>query len=320
MCLPVSFAFADFQLIEDFSLLDLGNISGQDQWYATSGTANVDPDPDFAPNQVMAVSTNSGLVRHPLTVPNGEAHMMFFRLRFAEQQKYSIGLSPMSSPTEFDDYGPEVGMANQSNDFHVWDDEANPNYVELATLNQHTWYNVWVYVDTANDQYQVWVNGDGSYQARTEHLLASGDNDLFDFRASGLSDLANFFIKTGGGGVPGAPAGPVYIDDIYLETNSGALNLRNPLRLHGDLDNDGFVGISDLNLVLTYWNQTVPPADPAADPSGDGFVGIEDLNEVLPWWNWGTPPAGNMNIPEPSILSILFLAGVGIAGRRTRIG
>ena len=54
--------------------------------------------------------------------------------------------------------------------------------------------------------------------------------------------------------------------------------------LIGDLNMDGFVGISDLNLVLGNWNSH-NPADSRADASGDGFVGIEDLNLVLGNWN-----------------------------------
>ncbi|MEZ6193125.1 MAG: hypothetical protein R3C45_17775, partial [Phycisphaerales bacterium] len=53
----------------------------------------------------------------------------------------------------------------------------------------------------------------------------------------------------------------------------------------GDLDSDGFVGISDLNIILGNWNDNVPPGNPAADPSGDGFVGINDLNIILGNWN-----------------------------------
>ena len=30
--------------------------------------------------------------------------------------------------------------------------------------------------------------------------------------------------------------------------------------LPGDLDGDGFVGIADLNIILSAWNQTLPPA------------------------------------------------------------
>jgi Chondroitinase B len=87
--------------------------------------------------------------------------------------------------------------------------------------------------------------------------------------------------------------------------------------LVGDLDGDGFVGISDLNLVLGAWNQSVPPADAAADPSGDGFVGIEDLNTVLGNWNAGTPPPGEAPnaIPEPTILALLAAGGLGVIGR-----
>ncbi len=54
---------------------------------------------------------------------------------------------------------------------------------------------------------------------------------------------------------------------------------------------DGFVGISELNLVLGNWNTNVTPGEwQMGDISGDGFVGIEDLNVVLGNWNSGTPP------------------------------
>jgi len=75
--------------------------------------------------------------------------------------------------------------------------------------------------------------------------------------------------------------------------------------LVGDLDGDGFVGIGDLNLVLSNWNQNVPPANPLADPSGDGFVGIDDLGQVLGNWNAGVPPNDQAAIPEPGTLGIL---------------
>ncbi len=73
--------------------------------------------------------------------------------------------------------------------------------------------------------------------------------------------------------------------DQFLTFNEGDLSA-----IPGDLSGDGFVGLTDLNIVLGNWNQNVPPADPLADPSGDGFVGIDDLNAVLGNWNAGTPP------------------------------
>ena len=75
--------------------------------------------------------------------------------------------------------------------------------------------------------------------------------------------------------------------------------------LDGDLNGDGYVGVDDLNIVLTAWNQSVPPADPSADPSGDGYVGIDDLNIVLVNWNSGTPPV-TTHIPEPATGALLL--------------
>ncbi len=88
--------------------------------------------------------------------------------------------------------------------------------------------------------------------------------------------------------------------------------------VEGDLDVDGFVGITDLNLVLTFWNQLVPPANPWADPTGDGFVGIEDLNVVLGNWNAGVLPPPGAAVPEPSAALLLMLAGLASLQRRGR--
>ena len=84
---------------------------------------------------------------------------------------------------------------------------------------------------------------------------------------------------------------------------------------NGDLDGDGFVGITDLNIVLSNWNQTVTFGDRlSGDPSGDGFVGIEDLNLVLGNWNAGTPPTDISTAPEPAGLFLLAMAA--LAARR----
>jgi len=86
--------------------------------------------------------------------------------------------------------------------------------------------------------------------------------------------------------------------------------------LEGDLNGDGFVGITDLNVVLSHWNQNVSAGDLAlGDPTGDGFVGIADLNLVLGNWNTGTPPSQGTNIPEPGAAGLLALLGLGLIRR-----
>ena len=106
-----------------------------------------------------------------------------------------------------------------------------------------------------------------------------------------------------------AGAGSSMIDDLRIGDTWASVTSVIPPNLSGDLDGDGFVGITDLNIVLSNWNQNVPPANPAADPTGDDFVGIEDLNVVLGNWNAGTPPNSNANIPEPGSLAVL---GAGV--------
>ena len=70
--------------------------------------------------------------------------------------------------------------------------------------------------------------------------------------------------------------------------------------LEGDIDGDGYVGLSDLDLVLGSWNQSVPPADSAVDLSGDGYVGLDDLDIILANWNSGTQPASvSSAVTEP---------------------
>lgn len=90
-------------------------------------------------------------------------------------------------------------------------------------------------------------------------------------------------------------------------------------RIKADVDNDGFVGITDLNAILSNWNKTVRRGDWDAGDiggDGDGFIGIGDLNVVLSNWNAGTPPTNIANIPEPTTLTLLTLVGLGILHRQ----
>jgi sugar lactone lactonase YvrE len=85
----------------------------------------------------------------------------------------------------------------------------------------------------------------------------------------------------------------------------------------GDLDGDGFVGIDDLNTVLSAWNQPVEPASPP-DPTGNGFVGIDDLNAVLGDWNEGTPQDEQLAVPEPVTAGLCGAMSLGALCRHRR--
>ena len=73
-----------------------------------------------------------------------------------------------------------------------------------------------------------------------------------------------------------------------------------------DLDGDGFIGQSDLDVVLGCWGQQVT-AGTQGDPSGDGFVGQTDLDIVLD--NWGVTLPGEIHgrLPGPSVCILMCL-------------
>ena len=83
----------------------------------------------------------------------------------------------------------------------------------------------------------------------------------------------------------------------------------------GDLNNDGYVGLDDLQPILDHWNQNVTVGDAMlgdiSGPDGvpDGYVGLDDLQPVLDHWNEGTQPTPSA-IPEPAGLALLGLGAV----------
>ena len=77
--------------------------------------------------------------------------------------------------------------------------------------------------------------------------------------------------------------------------------------LPGDLNDDGFVGSADLDLVRGNWGAGGTPGMDG-DANDDGLVNSADLDIVR--GNWGTSAAAA--VPEPSSLLLTFLAGLFI--------
>ena len=141
------------------------------------------------------------------------------------------------------------------------------------------------------------------YPTNLTHMTLTADHyRAWEVPASLLIDGINEIQITLQGGV----ATDLWYLDLAMPTP----------RIAGDVNSDGFVGIADLNVILSNWNQSVVKGDWTQGDlagSGDGFVGISDLNVVLSDWNTGTPPAlHTLSIPEPTgvfgITSIILLS------------
>ena len=106
------------------------------------------------------------------------------------------------------------------------------------------------------------------------------------------------------------PFGSYFAPDVdYLEV----------LEQTGDLDGDRYVGLSDLDVVLAAWNQSVPVGSLShGDVTSDGFVGLDDLDAVLAEWNAGTSPIDHTVLPEPAVLAVVSPVLSVLISRRVR--
>ena len=192
--------------------------------------------------------------------------------------------------------------------------------------------NLWTFVPELEFDSWVGIPGDGSV------AVFGGAGDLGDFGPAVIADqkasvtwfntdinnttptrIASLTISEDAMGTYAVIVG--FSGEVLLSESgyvvNGVLRLEPP-PLTGDLDGDGFIGINDLNIILSNWNQSVPPGNPLADPSGDGFVGIDDLSTVLGNWNAGAPltPA---SVPEPASATLCLTAFAALLRARRSI-
>ena len=111
-------------------------------------------------------------------------------------------------------------------------------------------------------------------------------------------------------------------DDVhYSATNIGdpytmpTEEIPVPGALRGDLNDDGWVGQADLDIVLAMWgNSGAGITDPRADENEDDFVGQTDLDFVLADWGQGVPLTAP--VPEPATMCLLAIGGAMLLKRR----
>lgn len=81
----------------------------------------------------------------------------------------------------------------------------------------------------------------------------------------------------------------VSIDDVQGNRNTIVRRFSvAPTGCIADFDNDNIITISDLNVVLENWQDTVDPGT-SGDASGDGLVDFTDLNRILTQWGETCP-------------------------------
>jgi|GEM_PF-6069540 len=262
--LPVlcQLALPAFELVDNFDERPAGDLVLQDDWSGTTESAAVAADPVNSGNQAMELITNSGILSRPLLVPDNGVHMLFCRMRVTNQQKFSVGLSPLATPVEFNDFGPEIGMANETETLRAWENVQN-RYVDLVDLQDEVWYNIWVMVDTDQNRYRVWLHDRPLDDATEADAVSAGGLFEFGFRSGSATDLRTIYIKTGGGsGQSALSSGPVWIDDFYFDQDTDGVNLANPT-----FEPDTDVPVADL---MAYY----PFAGNAVDAGPFGMDGI----------------------------------------------
>ncbi len=221
-----------FQVLDNFDSLILGDIRGQNDWIATSGSGEIILDPAGDGNQFLKVNTDSGILHKTTKVAKGSTRMLFLRFRLEEHGEFSFGFSHLLNPFQYSDFGPELGMASATNsdprnEFRVANSLTKGTYDIVKKLVPDSWYNIWILIDNTSATYQVWMNSiPGSDAQASDQLRNSEVESLFGFRTPTDKDLIKFFIKTGTNKSP--VDGRFYLDDIHLE-NSDGINLNNPL-------------------------------------------------------------------------------------------
>ena len=97
---------------------------------------------------------------------------------------------------------------------------------------------------------------------------------------------------------------------------------RAPAQWAGDINEDGWVGQFDLDIVLAAFAYTGPWPDPGhcccipGDVNKDCFIGTSDLDYVLADWGQGTLPTAP--VPEPATLGVFAFCGLALLRRKVK--
>lgn len=252
-------AQADFTLIDNFESYAAGSpIHGQGDWQAERTddpvSAGVTVDPLNPVNRVMNIGDGGfvgGRLGHretintspALTIAQGSTATLFFRLAWnTTEVDLSVGMTDVANPindaifNSFTQFESQLQLAF-SPGFDKLAARDGGNFDTLTTdVQPLEWYNVWMVIDNLADSTQIYLQG-GAFAVPT--LLDSNGQTSFAFRNGVASNpLTTFFIATGRNmdNSPPNPTeniGPVYFDDVYIDTTG--VNLANPVPEPGSI-------------------------------------------------------------------------------------
>jgi len=246
-------AMAGFTLIDNFSSYATGTpVDGQGDWRAEAHNftaAGVSVDPLDASNHVLSIGAGgftSGSLGHRETIntdpavriAQGTTGTVFFRLAWnTSQVDFSVGMTDVANPISDTLFNTFTQFESQfAVTFSPGNDKLSMrNGGSLVTLTTDVhpleWYNVWLAIDNLTDKTKVYIQG-GAFATQTQ--LSYLGTTSFGFRNGVASnDLITFFIATGRNtsNTPPAPTeniGPVYLDDLYVDTSGVNLTLPVP--------------------------------------------------------------------------------------------
>ncbi len=218
-------------VVDDFESYATGNVSdvASPPWTAHEGTSFADIESDRG-NKVLTYGWTGGFrgVSRELDSSNaiqeGETATYFFRINSkTAEPDHSVGLGDMAttSGVNFGDFETQLRLkADQTSSTFALDARDGSGFTTTLAdgLALHSWHNVWMVVDHANDTYDIYLNT-GNGDATVAHKINSTP---LAFRNGSTTPLNQVLALAGSSIVDNG----VRVDDLsYLP----GVNLANPL-------------------------------------------------------------------------------------------
>ncbi len=156
--------------------------------------------------------------------------------------------------------------------------------------------------DTFNQIAKIDVST-SSQTAREIALDSKGNLYIGGFGNQIVSVIDDFVAKVAAGTLTDNSSVLWYTNDFFASFSGLDVATTN---IPGDVNNDGYVDIFDVNLVSAHWSES----GPVADANLDGTVDIFDINLISANWSPAPAAAAASSVPEPSSLVLATLCGL----------